>query len=288
MLSGDQPATAHAMAEAVGIPAQHVYAGVKPAGKAALVQQLQAAGRRVAMVGDGVNDAAALAQADVGIAMGGGVDAASEVADVVLLGDRVPQVGGGSPGWAGSWQGGAAGCMGRWLAGWLTGCATAAALCPAACLLTPSLAGLLHAPTHPPAPTRPHIHPPTHPPTDPPTLTAPAGAGRAAAEPRNAAQDPAEHVVGRGVQPCGHPAGRGRRPAPHRPRAHAQPVGCAAGRPAAAGRWAPGRCPLRRRPAGQLCLPGRGCEASRAAGEPHTRPACPPCPAPRHRHPQAP
>ncbi|KAL4430152.1 hypothetical protein ABPG77_004934 [Micractinium sp. CCAP 211/92] len=92
MLSGDQSATAHAMAEAVGIDAHHVYAGVKPAGKAALVQQLQAQGRRVAMVGDGVNDAAALAQADVGIAMGGGVDAASEVADVVLMGDRVPQV----------------------------------------------------------------------------------------------------------------------------------------------------------------------------------------------------
>jgi Cu2+-exporting ATPase len=92
MLSGDQAATAQAVAAAVGLPLENVFAGVKPAGKAAVVEKLQSEGRRVAMVGDGVNDAAALAQADVGIAMGGGVDAASEVADVVLLGDKIPQV----------------------------------------------------------------------------------------------------------------------------------------------------------------------------------------------------
>ena len=60
ILSGDEAGAAAAVAAAVGIEA--VYAGVKPAGKAALVERLQAEGRRVAMVGDGINDAAALAQ----------------------------------------------------------------------------------------------------------------------------------------------------------------------------------------------------------------------------------
>ncbi|KAK9864697.1 hypothetical protein WJX84_012091 [Apatococcus fuscideae] len=92
LLSGDREAPAQAVAAAVGIPSDAVHAGVKPAGKAQLVQQLQKQGRCVAMVGDGINDAGALAEATVGIAMGGGVDAAAEVAGIVLLGDRVSQV----------------------------------------------------------------------------------------------------------------------------------------------------------------------------------------------------
>ncbi|KAL0041395.1 hypothetical protein WJX79_002096 [Trebouxia sp. C0005] len=92
LLSGDQAATAASVAAAVGIQSDKVYSSVKPAGKAQLIEKLQQGGRRVAMVGDGVNDAAALAQADVGIAMAGGVDAASEVANIVLLGDKIPQV----------------------------------------------------------------------------------------------------------------------------------------------------------------------------------------------------
>ncbi len=62
------------------------------AGKAKVVEELQAQGLKVAMVGDGINDTAALAAAHVGMAMGGGVDAASDVAKVVLLGDRLHQV----------------------------------------------------------------------------------------------------------------------------------------------------------------------------------------------------
>lgn len=92
MLSGDAEGAAREVAAAVGIAPGDVYANVKPAGKAALVSQLQAAGHKVAMVGDGVNDTAALAAAHVGIAMGGGVDAASQVANVVIMGDHLHQV----------------------------------------------------------------------------------------------------------------------------------------------------------------------------------------------------
>ncbi len=83
MLTGDNERAANAMAQTVGIDA--VTAGVLPDGKAAAIKSLMTTGKRVAMVGDGINDAPALAAADVGIAVSGGTDIAIESADVVLV-----------------------------------------------------------------------------------------------------------------------------------------------------------------------------------------------------------
>jgi copper-transporting P-type ATPase V len=86
LLTGDNPRVAQAVAEAVGI--ERVHADVTPSGKLEQIARLQRDGHRVGMVGDGVNDAAALTQADLGIAMGTGVGAAIEAADIsVLSGD---------------------------------------------------------------------------------------------------------------------------------------------------------------------------------------------------------
>ena len=90
LLTGDHAGAADAVAAEVGI--ERVHADVRPADKVAVIEELQAAGRSVAMVGDGVNDAAALARADLGLAMGSGTDAAIAASDITLVSSDPQQI----------------------------------------------------------------------------------------------------------------------------------------------------------------------------------------------------
>ncbi|MEZ2301472.1 MAG: heavy metal translocating P-type ATPase [Microcoleus sp.] len=85
MLTGDTPGAAFAIAHQLDLPTTDVLAQVRPEGKARAIAALQAEGRKVAMVGDGINDAPALAQADVGVGLHGGTDVAVETAQIVLM-----------------------------------------------------------------------------------------------------------------------------------------------------------------------------------------------------------
>ena len=91
-MTGDALPVAQAVAQQVGIDESNVFAQVSPEDKVTKVRELQDAGQTVAMVGDGVNDAAALAQADLGIAMGSGTDVAMEAADMTLMRSELASV----------------------------------------------------------------------------------------------------------------------------------------------------------------------------------------------------
>jgi Cu2+-exporting ATPase len=92
MFTGDQPAAAAAIVPDLGLAAEDVVANLHPQEKAAAIAQLQQQGQHVAMVGDGINDAPALAQADVSIALHGGTEVAMETAEIILMRDRLSDI----------------------------------------------------------------------------------------------------------------------------------------------------------------------------------------------------
>ena len=92
LLSGDTTEAAEVVGAQLGISKADIIAGVRPAGKAQAIQQLQAQNHHVAMVGDGINDAPALSQADVGIALKAGTEVAMEAAQIVLMRDSLIDV----------------------------------------------------------------------------------------------------------------------------------------------------------------------------------------------------
>ena len=92
MVTGDHASSAHALAEELGILKENVFAEVRPENKASIVGQLQSKGLKVAFVGDGINDAPALEQADLGIAVGRASDVAREAADIVLLNSDIQTI----------------------------------------------------------------------------------------------------------------------------------------------------------------------------------------------------
>ncbi len=92
LLTGDRAEVAQQVVQALQVPGLRVIAEVQPAEKAEVIRQLQASGQQVAMVGDGINDAPALAQADVGIALHSATAAALETADIILMGNRLGDV----------------------------------------------------------------------------------------------------------------------------------------------------------------------------------------------------
>jgi P-type Cu+ transporter len=92
LITGDNARTATSIARQVGVPAENVFAEVRPEKKAELVRKLQDQGERIAFVGDGINDAPALEQADLGIAVSRASDIAREAADIILLKSEIEAI----------------------------------------------------------------------------------------------------------------------------------------------------------------------------------------------------